>query len=37
MEYKWWLARRAMTYWQYAKYLINKKRELELTVTQDYD
>ena len=32
MEYRWWLAKRVMKYWQYARYLINKKRELELTV-----
>jgi hypothetical protein len=36
MEYRWWLARRAMTYLQYAKWRALKKRELEAEITQDY-
>jgi hypothetical protein len=35
MEYRWWLARRAMTYLQYAKWRAQKKRELEAEITLD--
>jgi hypothetical protein len=36
MQYLWWLARRAMTYLQYARWRGQKKRELEAEITQDY-
>jgi hypothetical protein len=33
MEYRWWLARRAMTYLQYARWRALKKRELQAEIT----